>query len=479
VVSAPRAIALLTVLSLVWHLAWATTIPVPIDWDPAYYLDVARNIADGRGAVSRSIWHLSGPELGLPVPADLHWMPLPSRVLVPGVWLADSVGAAVTTSLLACGWVPVTAALARVVGGNPRMEIFAAAMAAFGGGYVRFLSTPDSIALYGLLGAGAILAACRLQLWPAVVACVLAALTRGDGFVLAFGVALPFLLSQRRWAALAVSVSGPLATGAWYVRNLAVGGPGWLEARARVGNAVHIHDLLLGDVGTLPLGSRLAGVLVMFQNALQVAVVVGLVLLPALALVGAVRQRRRPLLVVALMCGVLLPLVTGLLAPGVAASGTAFRSGAALFPVCCVLAADGALFLGHVGHQRRGYPKWLVPGIVGVGLLVGTVAAGVGTWRARPVPVVDCEALRRVDGPIFTGQPLEVTAQCEVTTVALFRGEDPAQVAQRGADLGVRFAWLPPTSSHSLVPTQGDAPYLIPGWIEQSPSFFAAPNGGQ
>jgi len=477
VVFPTRTIALLTVSAFVWHLGWSATIPVPVDWDAAYYLDVARNIAEGRGAVSRSIWHLSGPELPLPLPADLHWMPLPSRVLVPGVWLAGATGAAVTTALCAALWVPVAAGLAVGAGegrAGPHV-VMAGILAGLAGGYVRFLSTPDSVALYGLLGAGALLAASRGKLWSALLACVLAALCRGDGFLLAACVALPFVLDRRWLAAGVVAASGPVAALLWYLRCLLLAGPSWLESRSRTADALHIHDLVLGRVSDPTVVDRMLGVGTAVQNALSVAIVVGVLVLPLFALVGAWRLRRRAWVLAAVGYAVLMPVVTGFLAPGVAASGTSFRSGAALFPVACALAAERCVALGRLGHVKRGYPEWLIPAALLVVVGAGASAMGLATAAARPVPAFDCPSLKAAGGPVLTGRPLELTARCDVPTVGLFVGEEAEAVRRRAQAHGARTAWLPERDVDPLVPTVTHQNALLDGWIAQSPGVYVAP----
>jgi hypothetical protein len=59
--------------------AWAasgTTFPRPED--SAYYVGVARNVAEGRGLVSDALWSYGTPPLVFPRPAFEVWLPLPS-----------------------------------------------------------------------------------------------------------------------------------------------------------------------------------------------------------------------------------------------------------------------------------------------------------------------------------------------------------------------------------------------------------------
>lgn len=460
-----------------WHGAWGWTIPVPIDWDPAYYLDVARSIARGDGAVSGAMWHLSGPDLPLPQPADLHWMPLPSRVLVPFVALLGDAGATVVTALLAAAWVPVAAGLAHHLHADRRGILGAASLAMLGGGYVRFLSTPDSIAVFGALAGLTWLAAAHGRVGAAVVGAALVALTRGDGFLLAPAVGLVFAGRGRWGAAVGVSCAGPLAFLAWSLRNLHLGGAPWLEARRHTSGALHIHDFLRGSGGSATALERVGAAVDGVQGALGAALVVGVVLLPVLAVAGGGLRRQRPLVWGLAAYAVLMPVVPSVLAPGVAASGSAFRSGAALFPAGCALAALATVALGDLGHRVRGYPRWLVPGLVGVGIAVGTVGLGHGTWSARPGPPVDCTPLEAaLEAPVLTGRPLLVRVVCGPPAVVILRDESPADVAARARRHGAFRALLPEHDPDPVVPTRADAAALLPGWRERSPGLWVHPD---
>ena len=470
-----KAVAALTLAAVAWHGAWATTIPQPIDWDPAYYLDVATNLAHGHGAVTHAIWHLSGPDLPLPQPADLHWMPLPSRILVPLVWLLGTVGASVTAVLVAAAWVPVTALLAHHLSPERRVVVGASLLAVLGGGYVRFLSTPDSMGLFGLLGGLAWWTAARNRTAPTLLLAALLALTRGDGFLLAPCLGLVLFLHGSRTGAVAVSAAGPVAFATWSVRSWWLAGPELLVARAHTSGAMHIHDLLLGRTPDPSLTERLNALYDGVSGAIGAALLVGVVFLPILAMWGAARDRHNPLVRGILVYAPGFVLVTHLLAPGVAASGTAFRSGAALFLPACALATIAAFQLGDLGHRARGYPRWLVPGLLALGFGVGTVGLGLGTKQARPGPPITCLDAPST-GPVLSGRPLLVRTICGPPALALFRGEDPTAVAQRAQRHGAYVAWLPEHDTDPLVPTRSDAPILLPGWREWAPGLFLHPD---
>ena len=142
----PRAPLALFLLGLVVHGAWALTVAQPVDWDPAYYRGVAAAIAAGEGAQVGAIWSLAAPPPALPQPADLHWMPGPSRILVPGLLAWPARGDQAVSVLTAATWGPLAWALAGAVDRRGAAGLAAGALAVAGGAYARFLSTPDSIA---------------------------------------------------------------------------------------------------------------------------------------------------------------------------------------------------------------------------------------------------------------------------------------------------------------------------------------------
>ncbi len=468
--------------SAVVQALWSRTIRVPIDWDPAYYLDVSQNIVSGRGAVSSVIWHLSGPATDLPVVADLHWMPLPSRILVPAMWVWGDLGAVLMAVLVGAAWAPLSWALARdlSMGAQERSAAprLAALCALFAGGYARFLSTPDSMALFGLVGAGALWAASRGWIGRTALLLVAAALTRGDGFLLAPVAAMVWgaSVAQRRWRVVfGLSVVGPLATASWWLRSWLAAGPSFSIARAASSNALHIHSFLLGTTNTPTFCERFVSAVSLLGESSKLALVVGVGIIPAIAVGGAVLRRSHPLVYGWLAYAFLMPLTTGFFAPGIAASGTPFRSGAVLFVLATALTGVALVALDGWAQRVRGYPRGFVSGIVTVGISVGSLGMGYQLVSLRPSPALPCEP-DMGEGPMFSGNPLVLRATCGVPGVALFRGESADVVAARAARLGVQRAYLPPNADDPLCPTADDAASLLPGWIQVSSRIWAAPS---
>ncbi|MCU0484329.1 MAG: hypothetical protein MUC54_08715, partial [Chloroflexi bacterium] len=98
--------ALVFAVALVVRLWAATQVPFAIPEDTTYYWGVARNLAEGHGLVSDTIWSYATPardpatgEFGFffPRPAFEIWLPLPSLLGVLPMLAAGSTGYATTT----------------------------------------------------------------------------------------------------------------------------------------------------------------------------------------------------------------------------------------------------------------------------------------------------------------------------------------------------------------------------------------------
>jgi hypothetical protein len=413
-----RSSLILYCLALTWHLAWASTVPGPNDMDPAYYLDVARHLAAGDGAVTTAVWNLAWLPPALTHPADLHWMPLPSRWIAAWLWLPLPAwrSAQLATVLVAATWAPLAWATTRHLAPERTSVAWVAGiLGALGGGYVRFLAVPDSIALYGALGGAALLGsvAWRGPLTAALAG--LAALTRGEGALLS---PIAALAGRRPWLA---SI-GPLALLGWSIRNRLVAADGALALRERALTAEHWRDFArLGPVDWHP--SFAAGA---FPRILLVTTLG--VLLPPLA-AGVWRYRESPLVRAVVPGG--LVVVTGLLlgAPALAEEGSVFRTGAAFFPLACALAALGA------EHPR--YNAVFLRSLLLGGALLAGVAAGLRYRDAAPGVV--CPAIPAGEA-VLSDTPVDLAGACGHPGIVRPVDHDPAALAAR---YGVRWATVP------------------------------------
>jgi hypothetical protein len=88
----------------------AAQIVFPKPEDTAYYVQVARNLVEGRGLVADALWSFQTPPLVFPRPAFEVWLPLPTFLAaVPMAILGPSFGSAQIASILVGAVVPVLA----------------------------------------------------------------------------------------------------------------------------------------------------------------------------------------------------------------------------------------------------------------------------------------------------------------------------------------------------------------------------------
>lgn len=91
--------------------AWvATQLTFPRPEDVAYYVGVSRNLVDGHGLITSSIWSYHTPPLIFPRPAFEIWLPLPSFLAaIPMAIFGTTFAAAQVSSVLVGGLIPVLA----------------------------------------------------------------------------------------------------------------------------------------------------------------------------------------------------------------------------------------------------------------------------------------------------------------------------------------------------------------------------------
>lgn len=450
----------LLALGLVVHTLWASTQPSPTEMDAQYYLAVAQNIAEGRGAVTRSLWNLSYLPPDLPMPADLHWMPLPSRVIVPGVLLGAG-GDRLLEALLAACWGPLAW---RLAGHLPVSRPWLAGLLALAGGvYARLLSSPDCYALYGLLGGLGLLAVAERRVALAVAVGALAALTRNDGLLWAPCLALG-LTGPARWL---VGASGPLAFAAWTLRNHTIGGADWWEARRLVTSTTDYVVMFDGvPRAMVDLPGRFAALVHAWSDLLAFWLTPGMIVL-TLPAAWAMWQRREDGWVRTL--GVYLalaPLAAVWAAPALATHGTLYRSGAATLCGQLALAVLGLEALAEAGQRLRGYPRPFTLGLLSGAFVL--VSAGQGWTQAhKRARVPECDAVADLPPgePVFTSRPLEMELRCDRPGVMITRGITPERAAEVAERYGVRFVVVaePGWRDEGSI-TADDVERVLPGW---------------
>ena len=452
-------------LGILVHAAWALSIRSPVDWDAQYYRLVAERWLAGEGATTGSLWNLAYEPEALPVPADLHWMPLPSRVLIPGLWLWPAHGDQVVAVLVAAAWAPVAYLLARAAGATAGWATLAGALAATGGVWARCLSTSDVYGLYGLVGALAFLALQRRSVPALVGLSVAAALTRTDGLLL--GLALGFGLWTTRGprAAGAVALSGLLAHGLWVARSVAVGGGAVLSARRSAATASDYASFFEGTVEPITLARRLELSVRAGPAVLEAWLAPSALLLTPFVVWAAWKKRRESWVRAAVAYGLVGPPVVVLLAPVLATHGTLERTSPALLVPTVALGVLGLASANRWLVRVRSFPRWVLPGSIGAAWAFLSFALGTDHLARQPVVAIDCAALRAAagDGPLFSAHPLRVEQRCGVPGVLLTGRLPPERAAELADRYDVRAAYLPAATDVGSLTPENAAQVLI-GW---------------
>jgi hypothetical protein len=137
----------------------------PIPEDTAYYVGVARNLAEGRGLLSDALWSYGTPPLVLPRPAFEIWLPLPTLLIAPLMAVfGASFRAAQVVPVVVGALVPVLAwRLAADVAAERRLPVGRARTLALGVGITACMelplllhsTLPDSTMLFAALAIGA------------------------------------------------------------------------------------------------------------------------------------------------------------------------------------------------------------------------------------------------------------------------------------------------------------------------------------
>ena len=158
-------------IALVVRAVAAAAVSFPVPEDTAYYAGVARNLVEGRGLISDSLWSYGTQPLAVPRAAFEVWMPLPSLLAaIPMAILgaANWFRAAQVASVLVSSAIPVlawrfgadvAAELGLPVGRARALAVGSGLVAAGLGPLVIYGALPDSTALFAALS----LAACLLM----------------------------------------------------------------------------------------------------------------------------------------------------------------------------------------------------------------------------------------------------------------------------------------------------------------------------
>jgi hypothetical protein len=462
--------------------AAGTVFPRPED--SAYYVGVARNIAEGRGLVSDALWSFSTPPLVFPRPAFEVWLPLPSLLAaIPAVLFGGPApmpllnalrSAQLVTGILGAVLAVLAWRLAADVAVERGLPAFRARVLAIGAGLTTAVYLPlvlgsiqpDSTIPFGVLVLGACLLATRVlrdprgarptdpRLLGLGLLIGLAALTRNEAIWLALTWAwlawrakgLP--RGERLRLVGVVAVVAMVVFAPWALRDWRVFGsplPGQAATNALSVSGFDIFAwqqpptmaryLAAGPAALVQM--RVDGVL---HNVVSVLLLLGMPvsLIGLFALPWQARDRAlRPLVLVA---GATF-LVTSLLFPVATTWGT-FLHAAAAVHVLLIVSALGALDAGFARlASRMGWERpvsWLGALLtVGWSLMFSAVllpASGSGSEAtARTYRVLAAELAAAgvpLDGrtPVITDFPIWLAESQRVSSLAL-PNEPPSSVA--------------------------------------------------
>jgi 4-amino-4-deoxy-L-arabinose transferase-like glycosyltransferase len=389
--------------------------------DAAYSYVNALNLAAGRGFVEDFVWNYLGNPSPPPHPSHLYWMPLTSilawlGLVIGGIsYRAAQMPFVFVSALLA----PISYWTAASLTGHRRHGWLAGLLAIFSGFYFPFWTAIDNFAPFAVAGSLTLLLAWQGmggsqkthylavdhgstpsapprpdRLWfLAAGACTgLAHLARADGpLLLAAVVAYLFIrtLSAPRFTlpalrpALYLLLGYALLMAPWFIRNWQVAGtilPAagsqtiWLTGYDELfsyGREFSAQSFLAQGLGPALRGRWWA----LTINLQTVLAVWGMIFLTPLAAIGSWQLRRRPLVQLAGLYGLLLlgAMTVVFAFPG--ARGGLFHSGAALLPFIYATALAGLeVSVDWAAARRRHWDSQAAQRVFGAGLVVMAVA---------------------------------------------------------------------------------------------------------
>ncbi len=185
-----RDYGLLFALALIAAAISAAVLDQPGFTDAYYYFNAAARWTGGEGLTDPYIWQYLAPPESLPFPSHLYWMPLASFAAAFGGGNFDI--AQVPFALAWAAMSPLAAWVGCKIGGWRRHGWAAGFLMIFSGFYFPYWTTTDTFSLFGLSGAGALIAMGlgrerRSARWFAAAGILsgLSHLARADGMLLA------------------------------------------------------------------------------------------------------------------------------------------------------------------------------------------------------------------------------------------------------------------------------------------------------
>ncbi|MBI5931456.1 MAG: glycosyltransferase family 39 protein [Chloroflexi bacterium] len=227
-----RDLVLMLVLALVVGSILVILLDEPGYTDAYYYFNAGQRLAQGDGLTDPYVWIYLNPPDKIPAPSHTYWMPLASMVSAGSMVIfgANFNAAQIPSVLALVGLVVMGGWLGYTLGGTRRYSWMTGLIVLFGGFFFPFWANTDTFALYGLVGAGALIAMGLGRQkndwrWFAVSGALsgLAHLTRADGVLLLVVALLLTLWPHPSWkSTTSALIAYFIVMLAWFIRNLGV-----------------------------------------------------------------------------------------------------------------------------------------------------------------------------------------------------------------------------------------------------------------
>jgi 4-amino-4-deoxy-L-arabinose transferase-like glycosyltransferase len=467
-----RAYVMITSLALLWGAILAAAIRQPGYTDAYYYFNAGQRLAEGKGLTDPYLWtYINAPE-ALPVPSHTYWMPLESLVAAASMAVfGANFGVAQLPSVLCfVGLVTLAFWLGGRLGGTRRHAWIAGLLVLFSGFFTPFWTTTDTFALYGLIGALALVAMGRGRetgdwRWYAAGGALagLAHLTRADGVLLVVVLLMvvfwpwPAVDWRRAIRCAAAGITAYLlAMLPWGVRNmheigtpLPTGGMDtiWLRGYDEMANyppGMSAEDFLDWGVGNI-LRSRWEALTTNFGTF--VAVETWIVLGP-FVLAGLWLRRGDPLLlgVILYALGLHVAMTFVFAYPGY--RGGLFHSSSALLPfwasVGMIGLDEGIMWAARRRHWRRKQAQAVFGGamvVLAVLLSVGVLVSKLSTWNDNGTFYRTLAADLPADAVVMANDPAALYYHTGLSGVVV-PNADPTVVPEIAARYGVDYLVL-------------------------------------
>ena len=434
--------------------------------DADYYFAGGKRLAAGFGFNEAFIWNFLDDPQGIPHPSHTYWMPLTSLIAALGIRLFSTLhayqAAQMPFLLLTSVLPPLTAAFAYRLYMEEEKALLAGWLAVFPGFYLAYYLTTDAFLLYSLLGGIFLWRSCRLDKWHHFLVLGLIVglmhMARADG-LLWLMVALAAAWQQREkinpWFSAILLVLGyMLAAGGWLWRNLTTFGSLFSPGAGHSLWMLDYDELFIYPASQLTfarwwqaglealLSARWQALLINLQTA---AVVEGMIFLGPLALVGAWRLRKQPVVWLGAMAWCMTFIVMTVVFPFSGARGGFFHSGAALMPLVWALAPSGLGVAIRTMGSKRGWhadQAWRVlqAGLVGLAALMTLILAVEKAGRSWEATTIRYQILE--NELVGSGASIEDIVMVNNPPAYYAANDRPAVVIPHGnLDVLLEVAW--------------------------------------